>query len=83
MVEWSEDHVATIGSVKLNLWFSWWILIKLETGRGPVGEKGRPSVGKVREWYVESWRLCQLRTDGLALWASIERTDRLPVIWAR
>jgi hypothetical protein len=40
---------------------------------GPVGGKGRPSVGKVGEWYVESWRLqvyslrlCQLRTDGLA-----------------
>jgi hypothetical protein len=57
MVEWSEDHVATIGFVKLNLWFSWWILVKLETGREHVGGKGRPSVGKVREWYIESWRL--------------------------
>jgi hypothetical protein len=40
---------------------------------GPVGGKGRPSVGKVEEWYVESWwlqgcspRLCRLRTNGLA-----------------
>jgi hypothetical protein len=40
---------------------------------GPVGEKGRPSVGKVEEWYVKSRRLqgcsphlCWLRTDGLA-----------------
>jgi hypothetical protein len=36
--------------------------------------KWRQLVGKVREWYVESWhlkgcspRLCQLRTDGLPL----------------
>jgi hypothetical protein len=40
---------------------------------GLVGGKGRPSVEKVSEWYVESWRLqgcspClyRLRTDGLA-----------------
>jgi hypothetical protein len=40
---------------------------------GPIGGKGRPSVGKVREWYVESRHLqgcspclCRLRTDGLA-----------------
>jgi hypothetical protein len=40
---------------------------------GPLGEKGRSSVGKVGEWYVESQRLhryspllYQLRTDGLA-----------------
>jgi hypothetical protein len=39
----------------------------------PLGEKGRQLVGKVGEWYVESWHLqdciphlCQLRTDGLA-----------------
>jgi hypothetical protein len=39
---------------------------------GPVGGKGRPSVGKVGEWYVKSRdlqscspRLCRLRTDGL------------------
>jgi hypothetical protein len=39
----------------------------------PVGGKGRPSVGKVGEWYMESWHLqdcsphlCQLMTDGLA-----------------
>jgi hypothetical protein len=41
---------------------------------GLVGGKGRPSVGKVGEWYVESrhikgycLRLCRLRTDGLAV----------------
>jgi hypothetical protein len=40
---------------------------------GPLGEEWRPSVGKVVEWYVESWHLqgcsprqCRLRTDGLA-----------------
>jgi hypothetical protein len=40
---------------------------------GPLGEKWRPSVGKVGEWYVKSRhlqgcssRLCQLRTDGSA-----------------
>jgi hypothetical protein len=40
---------------------------------GPVGGKGRPSVGKVGEWFVKSWHLqgcsphlCRLRTDGLA-----------------
>jgi hypothetical protein len=40
---------------------------------GSVGGKERPSIGKVGEWYMESWRLqgcslhlCQLRTDELA-----------------
>jgi hypothetical protein len=39
----------------------------------PLGGKWGPLVGKVGEWYVESWhlqgcspRLCRLRTDGLA-----------------
>jgi hypothetical protein len=39
---------------------------------GPLGGKGRPSVGKVGKWYVESRHLqgyipciCRLRTDGL------------------
>jgi hypothetical protein len=57
---------------------------------GPVGGKGRPSVGKVRKWYVESRRLqgcsprlCQLSTYGLAPRASIERTDRMPVLCAQ
>jgi hypothetical protein len=35
MVEWSEDHVVVIGFFKLKLWFSWWIMVKLETERGP------------------------------------------------
>jgi hypothetical protein len=53
---------------------------------GPLVEKWRPLVGKVGEWYVESWhlqgcspRICRLRTDGLAPRASIERTDRILV----
>jgi hypothetical protein len=44
-----------------------------EDWAGPIGGKGRSSVGKVGEWYVESHRLqgcsrrlCRLRTDGLA-----------------
>jgi hypothetical protein len=39
----------------------------------PSGDKWRPSIGKVGEWYVESWDLqgcspclCRLRTDVLA-----------------
>jgi hypothetical protein len=36
MAEWSEDHVAAIGSFKLKLWIifdsSW---LKLETGQVP------------------------------------------------
>jgi hypothetical protein len=42
---------------------------------GPLGGKGRPSVGKVREWYVESRhlqgcspRLCRLRTPVSKHW---------------
>jgi hypothetical protein len=51
---------------------------------GPLGGKWRPSVGKVRKWYVESRhlhgcspRLSWLRTDGLSPRVSIERTDRM------
>jgi hypothetical protein len=33
MAEWSEDHVATLGH--LNLTLVSWIMVKLETGRGP------------------------------------------------
>jgi hypothetical protein len=37
----------------------------------------------VESWHLQgcSPRLCQLRTDGLAPQASIERTDRMLVIW--
>jgi hypothetical protein len=52
----------------------------------PLGGKWRPLVGKVREWYVESWhlqgrspRLCRLRTDGLDPRASIEHIDHILV----
>jgi hypothetical protein len=72
MVEWSEDHVATIGFSNLTLAY---LVEYVLTGDrvGPLGEKWRSSVGKVREWYVESWHLqgcsihlCRLRTDGFA-----------------
>jgi hypothetical protein len=33
MAEWSEGHVAAIGSFKLKLWFSWLVMVKLLTGR--------------------------------------------------
>jgi hypothetical protein len=58
---------------KLYTLFQW-----IEPGQtgdwvGPLGEKWRSMVGKVREWYVKSWhlqgispRLSWLRTDGLA-----------------
>jgi hypothetical protein len=56
MVEWSEDHVAAIGSLNSK----------------PLGVKWRSPIGKVRDWYVESRhlkgcspRLCRLMTDGL------------------
>jgi hypothetical protein len=72
MAEWSEDHVAAIGSLNSTLWFSRWNLVKLETGQALRG-KWRQLDGKVREWHVASQhlqrcspRLCCLRTDGLA-----------------
>jgi hypothetical protein len=49
MAEWSKDHTAAIGSLKLNAWFECWNLVKLETGRGTRG-RGRQLVGKVGEW---------------------------------
>jgi hypothetical protein len=68
MVEWSEDHVAAIGSLNLNLG----LINGLWLAR-PLGGKWRPLVGKVGEWCVKSWhlqgcspRLHLLRTDGLA-----------------
>jgi hypothetical protein len=35
MAEWSEDHMVAIGLLNSKLWFRWWNLVKLETGRGP------------------------------------------------
>jgi hypothetical protein len=71
MAEWLKDHVTVICSLNSTLWFNWWNLVKLETGRA-LREKWRQLVGKVDEWYMESWhlqgyspRLCRLRTDGL------------------
>jgi hypothetical protein len=46
MVEWSEDHGATIGH--LNLTLVSWIMVKLETGRGPYVERGDRRLGRSR-----------------------------------
>jgi hypothetical protein len=45
--------MAAIGYLNMKLWSNWWIMDDLRPV-GPVGEKGRSSVGKVREWYMES-----------------------------
>jgi hypothetical protein len=67
MAEWSKDHMAAIGY--LNLTLVSWIIVKLETERGPYVE----SADRRMEWFVESRHLqgsgphlCRLRTDGLA-----------------
>jgi hypothetical protein len=44
MAEWSKDHVAAIGY--LNLTLVSWIIVKLETGRGPYVE----SADRRMEW---------------------------------
>jgi hypothetical protein len=71
MADWSEDHMPAIGHVNLTL--VRWVYGSTGDRAGSLGGKWRPPVGKVREWYVESWHiqgcsphLCQLRTDGLA-----------------
>jgi hypothetical protein len=38
MSEWSKDHAAAKGSLKLNAWCKCWNLVKLETGRGHLGK---------------------------------------------
>jgi hypothetical protein len=35
MTEWSEDYVTNIGPFKTQLCFSYYIVAKLETERGP------------------------------------------------
>jgi hypothetical protein len=42
--------------LKLKLWLSWWNVLTGERA-GPLGEKWRPLVRKVKEWYVESRHL--------------------------
>jgi hypothetical protein len=72
MAEWSEDHVAAICFLNLTLVELVEYDLTVDRAR-PLGEKWRPLVGKVGEWYMKSWhlqgcspRLCQLRTDWLA-----------------
>jgi hypothetical protein len=65
---------------------------------GPVGEKGRPSVGKVGEWYMESRHLESmlgimsgalfLRSSGIHLNLSVTRkrllcVDHVRYVWSR
>jgi hypothetical protein len=59
MAEWSKDHAAAIGSLKLNDWCKCWNLVKMETGRGPRG-KGRQLVEKVGEWVCGKLALSRL-----------------------
>jgi hypothetical protein len=71
MAEWSEDHVAVIGSSNLNFGLvnRTWLNCRLD---GPLGGKWRPLIGKIGECDMESQhlqgcspRLCRLSTDGL------------------
>jgi hypothetical protein len=49
MVEWSKDHVAAIGSLKLKLWLMAGTWLKWRPG-GATRGKWRQLVGKVGEW---------------------------------
>jgi hypothetical protein len=49
VVEWSKDHVAAIGSLKLKLWLMVGTWLKWRPGGASRG-KGRQLVGKVGEW---------------------------------
>jgi hypothetical protein len=53
MVEWLEDHMAGIGSLKLEPWNHGGIGLTGDRA-GPLGEKRRPLVVKVEECDVES-----------------------------
>jgi hypothetical protein len=69
MAEWSKDHMAAIGSLKLNTLVYWLkIWLKWRPG-GATRRKWGQLVGKVRSRYVVSWhlqdcspRLSRLRT---------------------
>jgi hypothetical protein len=73
MVEWSKDHVTTVGYFTTQ---HFGLVVGTSLNWRPGGAlrgKWRQLVGKVGEWYVASRhlqccspRLCQLRTDGLA-----------------
>ncbi len=51
MAEWSKDHMAIIGSLKLKLWLMAGTWLKWRPG-GAIRGKWRQLVGKVGEWYV-------------------------------
>jgi hypothetical protein len=63
MAEWSEDHAAAIGSLKLSAWCKCW---KGERGDSWLGRSGS---GYVTSRYLQgcSPLLCRLRTVRLAL----------------
>jgi hypothetical protein len=52
MAEWSEDHMAAIGSIKLEPWNHWWNWFNWRLG-GALRWKAKTPVGKVRECDVE------------------------------
>jgi hypothetical protein len=89
MAEWSKDHVVAIGPLTSNSGLITITWLKWRPGRATRG-KGRQLVGKVRKCVCGKPdlqgcipRLCRLRTIRLAPRASVEGTDRMPVIWAR
>jgi hypothetical protein len=49
VAKWSKDHVAAIGSLKLELWLMAETWLKWRPG-GATRGKGRQLVGKVEEW---------------------------------
>jgi hypothetical protein len=72
MVEWSKDHVAAIGSLKLKLWLIAGTWLNGDWAR-PLGESGDSWLGRSGSGYVASRhlqgcspRLCRLRTVRLA-----------------
>jgi hypothetical protein len=46
MAEWSEDHMAAIGSFKFEPWNLWLMSDKMEIGRGQLGGPVEHSEGK-------------------------------------
>jgi hypothetical protein len=90
MAEWSKDHVAAIGSLNLNTLIFDKDVVKMETGRVHYGKvettgwEGR----RVGMWQAGTSKVVAPACvdKGPFGWpprVSIERTDRMPVIWAR
>jgi hypothetical protein len=48
MAEWSEDHVAAIGPIKLKPWNLCLMSDKMETGRGQLRDQWNTRKGKAR-----------------------------------